>query len=356
MAKFWVPHAERVWTPCRVESDDGQTLSLISEDGEAIDWPVKEADCLEPVQDCQLDGVEDVCTLPAVSEAALLHTLRVRYFRQEIYTRVARILISVNPFHPLPIYGKEWLLRHQQPRDSRELPPHIYGIGHDALQGLSSGYKDQAIVISGESGAGKTESAKFLLNFIAESVKGHSAEVGAAGLEAEVVRTNPILEAFGNASTTRNANSSRFGKWLDLRFSEALAMRGCRITSYLLEVTRVCGQAPGERGFHVFYQLLEARSDPALQLLALRGAESYRYLQHSPRTSAGDSADFCELCNAFLALGFDTAQQFEVFQLLAGILELGNCEINGGSEDEEDPGLRNRPPQPSALNSEPQAP
>eukprot|EP00439_Symbiodinium_sp_Y106_P007835 s4195_g1.t1 len=194
-------YAERVWTPCRVESDDGQTLSLISEDGEALAWPVKDADSLEPVQDCQLDG--DVCTLPAVSEAALLHTLRVRYFRQEIYTRVARILISVNPFHPLPIYGKEWLLRYQEARDSRELPPHIYGIGHDALQGLSSGYKDQAIVISGESGAGKTESAKFLLNFIAESVKGHSAEVGAAGLEAEVVRTNPILEAFGNASTTR---------------------------------------------------------------------------------------------------------------------------------------------------------
>eukprot|EP00439_Symbiodinium_sp_Y106_P018569 s212_g2.t1 len=148
-----------------------------------------------------------------------------------------------------------------------------------------------------------------------------------------------VLVAAHNLTTrmTMNANSSRFGKWLDLRFSEGLAMRGCRITSYLLEVTRVCGQAPGERGFHVFYQLLEARSDPALQLLALRGAESYRYLRHSPRTSAGDSADFCELRNAFLSLGFDAAQQFEVFQLLAGILELGNCEIIGGSEDDEVP-------------------
>ncbi|CAE7273449.1 unnamed protein product [Symbiodinium natans] len=160
MGKLWVPHAERVWAPCRLESDDGQTLTLISEDGEVLQWAAKNAVSLEAVQDCQLDGVEDVCTLPAVSEAALLHTLRVRYFREEIYTRVARILISVNPFRPLPIYGAEWLLRHQQPRDSRELPPHIYGIGHDALQGLAAGYKDQAIVISGESGAGKTESAK----------------------------------------------------------------------------------------------------------------------------------------------------------------------------------------------------
>ncbi|CAJ1378076.1 unnamed protein product [Effrenium voratum] len=296
---------------------------------------------LEQVQEGQLQGVEDICALSTVSEPALLHAVRLRFARQDIYTRVARILISVNPFCPLPIYRSECLDRFKQAKDSAELAPHIFGTGHDALRGLAQGTKDQAIVISGESGAGKTESAKFLLTYVAECVKGHDAD-GAHGahVEERVVQTNPVLESFGNAMTTRNANSSRFGKWLDLRFSQALAMRGCRITSYLLELTRVCGQCEGERGFHIFFQLTQARDEPGLKALNLQAPEAYRYLKNSVLRAPGidDKQNFSDLRRALHVLGFSEEEQMQAFQILAGILSLGNCEF-GEAEDGEELGL-----------------
>lgn len=294
---------------------------------------------LSQVQDGHLDGVDDICSLSIVTEAALLHTVRVRSFRQQIYTRVARILISVNPFHSLPIYSVKYLKDFQDAKDSFDLQPHIYGTGHDALRGLAEGNKDQAIVISGESGAGKTESAKFLLSYVAECVKGRDLHGNGAlhGLEARVLQTNPILESFGNAMTTRNANSSRFGKWLDLRFSQALGMKGCQITSYLLEVTRVCGQSEGERGFHIFFQLLQASNEGALKFLGLKDPSSYRYLKNSVLSAPGidDRQNFADLRHAFNLLGFPEEEQMQAFQILAGILNLENLEFFSTEDEEE---------------------
>merc|ERR1711924_406108 len=144
------------------------------------------------------------------------------------------------------------------------LPPHIYGVAQDALNGLRKGSKDQAILVGGESGAGKTESAKLVLSYVAEALKGKH-----GGIEEKLLRTNPILEAFGNAMTVRNNNSSRFGKWLDINFLQ-MKMTGCSLTSYLLEVSRVTGQAKGERGYHVFFQLLQARTSKKCGIDALR--------------------------------------------------------------------------------------
>ncbi|CAJ1452776.1 unnamed protein product, partial [Effrenium voratum] len=339
---YWVQNAEEVWLPCRLQSIDlAGNASLVSEDGEVFACPERAMQALEQVQEGQLQGVEDICALSTVSEPALLHAVRLRFARQDIYTRVARILISVNPFCPLPIYRSECLDRFKQAKDSAELAPHIFGTGHDALRGLAQGTKDQAIVISGESGAGKTESAKFLLTYVAECVKGHDAD-GAHGahVEERVVQTNPVLESFGNAMTTRNANSSRFGKWLDLRFSQALAMRGCRITSYLLELTRVCGQCEGERGFHIFFQLTQARDEPGLKALNLQAPEAYRYLKNSVLRAPGidDKQNFSDLRRALHVLGFSEEEQMQAFQILAGILSLGNCEF-GEAEDGEELGL-----------------
>ncbi|CAK9117967.1 unnamed protein product [Durusdinium trenchii] len=333
------PRPDRVWCPCRLQSVEGGGVSLIFEDGERWSCSEKELQELDPVQDGQLDGVEDICTLSIVTEAALLYSVRARYFRQEIYTRVARILISVNPFRALPIYSARHLTDFQKAKDSMELSPHIFGTGHDALRGLAENGKDQAIVISGESGAGKTESAKFLLSYVAECVKGHDGQDGLQGLEGRVLQTNPILESFGNAMTTRNANSSRFGKWLDLRFSEALHMRGGQITSYLLEVTRVCGQSEGERGFHIFFQLLQARR--SLPSLGLQEPSHYRYLKNSTLEAPGidDAEDFAKLRQALQQLGFSEEEQMQAFQILAGILNLGNCDFYNQEEEDAELGL-----------------
>eukprot|EP00913_Durusdinium_trenchii_P017025 g16010.t1 len=313
VGSYWAPRPDRVWCPCRLQSVEGGGVSLIFEDGERWSCSEKELQELDPVQDGQLDGVEDICTLSIVTEAALLYSVRARYFRQEIYTRVARILISVNPFRALPIYSA----RH---RDA----------------GGAGGEEERAIVISGESGAGKTESAKFLLSYVAECVKGHDGQDGLQGLEGRVLQTNPILESFGNAMTTRNANSSRFGKWLDLRFSEALHMRGGQITSYLLEVTRVCGQSEGERGFHIFFQLLQAKR--SLPSLGLQEPSHYRYLKNSTLEAPGidDAEDFAKLRQALQQLGFSEEEQMQAFQILAGILNLGNCDFYNQEEEDRD--------------------
>ncbi|CAK0911324.1 unnamed protein product [Prorocentrum cordatum] len=331
---FWLPHAARVWAPCRLQSVDGDVASLAADDGEVIRHPAQDLPALEHVHDQQLDGVDDVCSLGAVSEAALLHTVRTRYSRQLMYTRVSRILIAVNPFCPQECDAEQ----HGSGYCEFGLDT-LDTCGTDVRDGVQDGARDQAIVISGESGAGKTESAKLLLSYVASAVRsGGGADAGArgAGVEEKVMQTNPVLEAFGNAMTVRNNNSSRFGKWLDMLLS-ASGMRGCRITSYLLEVTRVCGQAQGERGFHIFFQLLQAAgSSPLVQGLELGSWEQYSYLRGSTRLAPGinDAACFEETCASLGSLGFSEADQGQVFRLVAAVLVLGNVDFVCNGQEE----------------------
>eukprot|EP00929_Paragymnodinium_shiwhaense_P097917 TRINITY_DN5948_c0_g1_i1.p1 TRINITY_DN5948_c0_g1~~TRINITY_DN5948_c0_g1_i1.p1 ORF type:complete len:2102 (-),score=505.44 TRINITY_DN5948_c0_g1_i1:50-6355(-) len=357
---LWVPSEEHGWLPSRLCRVDGSEAVFVSggsvcstSGGSSADVPVSCAAELLPtlghVQEQQLEGVDDICSLSTVTEAALLHTIRVRYARSQIYTRVSRILIAVNPFQALQIYTGQYLNEYAQAQDSLDLPPHIFGTGHDALCGLREGTRDQAIVISGESGAGKTESAKLLLRYVAEVVRSSSSSSSATpaddsqprarGLEEKVMQTNPVLEAFGNAMTVRNNNSSRFGKWLDMRFSTALGMLGCRITSYLLEVTRVCTQSSGERGYHIFFQLLQARASPFLADLRLQDMNSYRYLRGSVPVAPGvdDGLCFKDVRVALTSLGFGDEEQLGIFRIVSGALALGNCDFlqqaDGQSEE-----------------------
>jgi len=342
--RFWVPHEASVWLPCRLDSISGAVATLRAETsrGEVVTYDAVGLGALAQVEDQQLEGVDDICSLHTVHEAALLHSARIRYSRQQIYTRVSRILIALNPFAALPIYSADCLRLYASARDSLDLPPHIFGTGHDALRGLREGFRDQAIVISGESGAGKTESAKLLLSYVAEVVKaeagGHVEADGAGpgmhGVEEKVMRTNPVLEAFGNAMTVRNNNSSRFGKWLDMRFAATMGMLGCRVTSYLLEVTRVCSQVQGERGFHIFCQLLHERQSPALQGLELQEMGQYVYLRNSALHAPGidDKLCFEELCSSLSALGFSEEEKAQIFKIVAGILTLGNCVFDAGDD------------------------
>lgn len=332
MERFWVEHAEQVWVPCWLHNQSGDKASLATDDGEIIVIPSSKLQSLSKVDDAQLEGVDDVCSLAMVHAGALLHTVRVRYLKQLIYTRVQRILISLNPFAPLPIYSHKYLDQYTSATDSIDLPPHIFGIGADAMKGLREGYRDQAVVISGESGAGKTESAKLIMSFVAEAV----ACSGKGGVEERAMQTNPVLEAFGNAMTVRNNNSSRFGKWLDMQFTSTMQLQGAHITHYLLETTRVCSQAQGERSYHIFFQLIQARNQPEFKNLKMQDPGSYNYLKNSCLTAPGIDDAKCleETVEAFSALGFTKALQKEIWRVVIAILNIGNLSFKTSSGDE----------------------
>lgn len=323
MERFWVPHEELVWTPCWLVSSDAGGYNFSCDDGTNIVIPEAQAKNLDKVQQAQLDGVDNLCKLEAINKAALLHTLRVRYGRKEVYTRVARILIAVNPFQPLSIYSSQYVDEYMKAADSLELEPHVYGIGLDAMHGLRRGDHNQAVLISGESGAGKTESTKLVLAYMAEALMGHD------GMHDQVLQTNPILEAFGNAMTVRNNNSSRFGKWLEMSVSPSSKILGCSVTDYLLETTRVCMQGEKERNYHIFFQLIKARNEDDLKSLDIHEPHAYRYLQNCKSEAPGidDMRCFEELKDAFSTLEFSESLRMDIFRVVVGILLLGNCEF-----------------------------
>lgn len=344
--RAWLPDAENVWLPAILDSISGGKATFrlgssstgLADLTDAKTTVVDEARLsqLDQVADEQLEGVGDITSLSSVGQAAMLHTFRVRYFKRLIYTRVGRILIVVNPFTPLPIYSTEYVDQYRSIVDSTSLPPHIYGLGHDTLRGMRLGsVQNHVVLISGESGAGKTESSKLILSFVAESVASESKD----NIEEKILQTSPIFEAFGNATTVRNSNSSRFGKWLDLRFSKSMQVLGCELSQYLLETTRVCRQAPQERCYHIFFQMLrgltEGCDSPRLPTLRqrrelhLKKPEDYRYLRGSVQHVPGidDLKRFEDTLDAFASVGFDLEAQFEVFKVLSGVLMLGNCDF-----------------------------
>jgi len=331
--QYWLPHKELSWVPGIKKKEAGDSTSFATEEKEVINVPTKDVPSLSLVLPDQLAGIDDVCALGVVHEGALLHTVRVRYMKDLIYTRVARTLIAVNPFSLLPIYSTEIIDKYASSVDTTELPPHIYAIGQDALDGLRT-HGHQAVLISGESGAGKTESAKLILAFVTDAVRKNteSADESEEKLEDRVLQTNAVLEAFGNAMTARNNNSSRFGKWLDLRFSHDLDLLGFHLTSYLLETTRCIGQANNERSFHIFYQLINAKKDfPDLHLLE---PKKYRYLQNGLLKAPGidDGRNFGELCDALKVLGFSEQTRGEIFRIVAGVLNLGNVDFKDSGD------------------------
>eukprot|EP00929_Paragymnodinium_shiwhaense_P021882 TRINITY_DN14148_c0_g1_i1.p1 TRINITY_DN14148_c0_g1~~TRINITY_DN14148_c0_g1_i1.p1 ORF type:complete len:1947 (+),score=476.92 TRINITY_DN14148_c0_g1_i1:170-6010(+) len=339
--KYWVQDPVDVWLPCTLKSLAREEGAFLSDDGKLITVPSSKLASLDRVEARQLAGVDDICSLPQITEGAVLHTVRERYMLQQVYTRVSRVLIALNPYRSLPLYSSIHIDMYKQASDSLQHPPHIFGLTQDALRGLRYGSKSHVILISGDSGAGKTESAKLILSFVAEA--GRSADGVARAptwgsrasnaiderMEENMLRCSPILESFGNAMTVRNNNSSRFGKWLDIRFpgSGGLKILSSSVTSYLLETTRVCTHGKFERSFHVFYQLLKRRT--MFPWLQLQEAEHYRYLRGGVKVANGidDAARFHETLDSFGPLGFDEKASKEIFRIIAGVLNIGNIDF-----------------------------
>eukprot|EP00808_Paulinella_micropora_P016544 g62714.t1 len=358
-----------------VAADGARTLRSL--EGELLTVPADSP--LLQANECAVAGKwEDLLYLDVEEkelEPAILHQLRTRYQQDQVYTALGSILVAVNPFKVLPIYTRAWEERFQTTPDDRlhSQPPHVFGLAAQARASLEAA-KPQCIIIGGESGSGKTESTKLILQYLssddarrqalahpsraplapaAEAAEGGESKAAAAKITTAIMQSNPLLEAFGNASTVHNHNSSRFGKWIQIDYSKDQAGAACivggRVETYLLERTRVARHAPGERTFHICYQvcaLLDAAAGPQRDKNAwLREWEAelkvigecglaprtiYNYLGTAP--AAADLPAAAATLHALGVLGFSWQQTHNILRCIAAVLLLGNVQQGLGAE------------------------
>uniref|UniRef100_A0A8C3FSZ0 Unconventional myosin-Ib n=1 Tax=Chrysemys picta bellii TaxID=8478 RepID=A0A8C3FSZ0_CHRPI len=271
-------------------------------------------------------GVGDMVLLEPLSEDSFINNLKKRFDHSEIYTYIGSVVVSINPYRPLPIYSPEKVEEYRN-RNFYELSPHIFSLSDEAYRSLRDQDKDQCILITGESGAGKTEASKLVMSYVA-AVCGKGAEVNQ--VKEQLLQSNPVLEAFGNAKTVRNDNSSRFGKYMDIEFDFKGDPLGGVISNYLLEKSRVVKQPRGERNFHIFYQILSGASEDMLNKLKLeRDFSRYNYLSlDSARVNGVDDAvNFRTVRNAMQIVGFMDHETQSILEVVAAVLKLGNIEF-----------------------------
>ncbi|XP_032483781.1 unconventional myosin-IXb isoform X8 [Phocoena sinus] len=265
---------------------------------------------------------DDLCNLPELTEENLLKNLKHRFLQQKIYTYAGSILVAVNPFKFLPIYNPKYVKMYEN-QQLGKLEPHVFALADVAYYAMLRKHVNQCIVISGESGSGKTQSTNFLIHCLtALSQKGY-----ASGVERTILGAGPVLEAFGNAKTAHNNNSSRFGKFIQVNYLESGIVRGAVVEKYLLEKSRLVSQEKDERNYHVFYYLLLGVSEEERQEFQLKQPEDYFYLnQHNLKIEDGEDLkhDFERLKQAMEMVGFLPATKKQIFSILSAILYLGN--------------------------------
>ncbi|KAI7743728.1 hypothetical protein M8C21_011581 [Ambrosia artemisiifolia] len=276
-----------------------------------------QSDCLLPANPEILDGIDDLIQLSYLSEPSVLYNLQYRYERDMIYSKAGPVLVAINPFKTIPLYGDDYIEAYKRKEiDS----PHVYAIADTAIREMVRDEVSQSIVISGESGAGKTETAKIAMQYLA-------AVRGGSGIEYEILKTNPILEGFGNAKTSRNDNSSRFGKLIEIHFSEIGRISGASIQTFLLEKSRVVQCTEGERSYHSFYQLCAGAPPSLREKLNLKSVHEYKYLQQSncyKIPGVNDAEEFRIVVEALDIVHVSKEDQENVFAMLAAVLWLGN--------------------------------
>uniref|UniRef100_A0A8C1MU88 Unconventional myosin-Ic-like n=1 Tax=Cyprinus carpio TaxID=7962 RepID=A0A8C1MU88_CYPCA len=274
-------------------------------------------------------GVQDFLLLENYnSEAAFIENLRRRYREGLIYTYIGSVLVSVNPYRELEIYSKQNMERHRGV-NFYEISPHIFALANNSYRALRTERRDQCILLSGESGAGKTEASKKILQYYTHICPTRN---NTHTIRERLLQSNPVLEAFGNAKTLRNDNSSRFGKYMDIQFDYKGAPIGGHILNYLLEKSRVAHQNHGERNFHIFYQLLEGGEEPLLKRLGLEktNPQHYHYLVKGkcPRVSSiNDKNGWKVVRNALTIIGFNE-DEIQLMEIVAIVLHLGNIQFD----------------------------
>ncbi|KAM8781038.1 unconventional myosin-Vc isoform 2-T2 [Rhynchonycteris naso] len=333
--RVWIPDPEEVWKSAEIAKDyraGDRVLRLLLEDGTELDYSI-DPEPLPPLRNPDiLVGENDLTALSYLHEPAVLHNLRVRFAESKlIYTYSGIILVAMNPYKQLPIYG-DAIIHAYSGQNMGDMDPHIFAVAEEAYKQMARNNKNQSIIVSGESGAGKTVSARYAMRYFATVSKSSTT----AHMEDKVLASNPITEAVGNAKTTRNDNSSRFGKYTEISFDERNQIIGANMRTYLLEKSRVVFQSENERNYHIFYQLCASAQKSEFKHLKLGSAAEFNYTRMGGSAvieGVDDRADMVETQKTFTLLGFKEDFQMDVFKILAAILHLGNVQIAAvGSE------------------------
>lgn len=345
----WAPHPADGFQLGMIVDIGADTLTIepLNQKGKTFLAPMSQ---VFPAEDDVNKHVDDNCSLMYLNEATLLNNVRVRYNKDHIYTYVANILIAVNPYYDIPkLYGPD-AIKSYRGKSLGTLPPHVYAIADKAYRDMKVLKMSQSIIVSGESGAGKTENTKFVLRYLTTTYG------SGQDIDERIVEANPLLEAFGNAKTVRNNNSSRFGKFVEIHFNEKNAVVGGFVSHYLLEKSRICMQSNDERNYHIFYRLCAGASEDIKKKLHLDSPDSFRYLNRgctryfaskdsdkqimqnrkSPEHGKvgalkdpllDDLGDFNRMCVAMKKIGLDDTEKLDLFRVVAGVLHLGNIDF-----------------------------
>ncbi|XP_059932004.1 unconventional myosin-Ic-like isoform X2 [Gadus macrocephalus] len=316
-----IPTGEIILSPCNGESYCHNCKVVPNDRGGMMESALTARDRV---------GVQDFVLLENyTSEAAFIENLRKRFKENLIYTYISSVLVSVNPYKDLEIYTKNHMERYRGV-NFYEVSPHIYATSDNSYRSMRTERRDQCILISGESGAGKTEASKKILQYYAVTCP---ASDQVQTVKDRLLQSNPVLEAFGNAKTLRNDNSSRFGKYMDIQFDFKGAPVGGHIINYLLEKSRVVHQNHGERNFHIFYQLIEGGEEDLLRRLGLeRNPQHYQYLVkgNCPKVSSiNDRSDWKQVRKALTVIGFSEDEVEELMNIISSVLHLGNMQYGG---------------------------
>ncbi|KAF2742244.1 myosin-2 [Sporormia fimetaria CBS 119925] len=352
--RAWQPDEKEGWVASEVEDKlvDGDKVKLIFrlQSGETKTVETTLAAIrdgndpnLPPLMNpAMLEASDDLTNLSHLNEPAVLQAIKLRYAQKEIYTYSGIVLIATNPFARVDSLYVPGMVQVYAGKQRSYGAPHLFAIAEEAFADMLRDQRNQTIVVSGESGAGKTVSAKYIMRYFAtrESPDSPGKRRGRADAmsetEEQILATNPIMEAFGNAKTTRNDNSSRFGKYIEIMFNKQTDIIGAKIRVYLLERSRLVFQPLKERNYHIFYQLLAGATDAERAELGLKSVEDFSYLnQGSSPTIEGvdDKAEFDATRNSLTTIGVPTDTQAEIFRLLAALLHLGDINIKATRTD-----------------------
>ncbi|KAI4903474.1 hypothetical protein NFI96_015065, partial [Prochilodus magdalenae] len=334
----FVPDPEVEYVKASITSRDGDKVTVDTEFGKTV--TVKECD-VHPQNPPKFDKIEDMAMFTFLHEPAVLFNLKERYAAWMIYTYSGLFCVTVNPYKWLPVYNQEVVVAYRGKKRT-EAPPHIFSISDNAYQYMLSDRENQSVLITGESGAGKTVNTKRVIQYFASiaatSGKKDSAMEKKGTLEDQIIQCNPALEAFGNAKTIRNDNSSRFGKFIRIHFGVSGKLASADIETYLLEKSRVTYQLKAERDYHIFYQILSQRKPELLEMLLItNNPYDYAYISQGETqvASINDADELMATDEAFDVLGFTQEEKNGIYKLTGAIMHFGNMKFKQKQREEQ---------------------
>ncbi|XP_057816575.1 myosin-17 isoform X2 [Cryptomeria japonica] len=326
----WVEDPEVAWIDGEVIEINGAEAKIQTTNGKTV---VANLSNIYPKDtEAPAAGVDDMTKLAYLHEPGVLHNLYARFSLNEIYTYTGNICIAVNPFRRLPHLYDIHMMEQYKGAAFGELSPHLFAVADDCYRAMINEGLSQSILVSGESGAGKTETTKMLMRYLA-FMGGRSGTEGRT-VEQQVLESNPVLEAFGNSKTVKNNNSSRFGKFVELQFDKNGKISGAAVRTYLLERSRVCQISDPERNYHCFYMLCAAPPEEVARY-KLGDPRTFHYLNQSncfEVSTINDAREYLETRNAMDVVGISPEEQEAIFRVVAAILHLGNVEFIKGKE------------------------